>query len=88
MPRMLIALAILGLMTAPALAGSQVNIYAPSRNVVTVPESDPTTKAIQQNVAVTIVVRPYVSDRELARRALFQKWTGFINQYDGARYPF
>jgi hypothetical protein len=91
MPRIILALAILGLaLTVPAFAGSKVNIIYPSQARAVepaAPESQPV-KAIQQNVAVTIVVRPHVSNREIVKRALFQNWTGFINEYSGPRYPF
>jgi hypothetical protein len=88
MPRFLIALALLGFMTAPALAGSRVNIIYPTqRYAAPAPEKQPV-RAIQQNVAVTIVVVPYESRRDRTRRALFQNWTGFIKQYSGPRYPF
>jgi hypothetical protein len=87
---MLLALAILGLLTVPALAGSGVTIIQPTQSDTEPPaakESQPI-KAIQQNVAVTIIVRPYESRRARAKRALFQNYTGFIKEYSGPRYPF
>jgi hypothetical protein len=88
MPRFLIALALLGLMAGPALAGSSITIIYPTqRSAAPVAEKQPV-KAIQQNVAVTIVVVPYESRHARTKRALFQNWTGFYKQYSGPRYPF
>jgi hypothetical protein len=92
MPRILLALALLGFaFTAPAIAGSKVNIiYPPAYDAAAVAEAAPApAKTINQHVAVTIVVvRPRRSNREIVNRALFQNYTGFINEYSGPRYPF
>jgi hypothetical protein len=92
MPRIILALALLGFaLTLPAIAGSEVNIiYPPEQQAVTLPEPAPApAKTINQHVAVTIVViRPRASNREIVKRALFQNYTGFINEYSGPRYPF
>jgi hypothetical protein len=92
MPRILLAFAILGMMlTQPAAAGSKVTIiYPPQQQAVALPEPAPAPpKTVEQHVAVTIVVvRPHLSNREIVKRALFQNWTGFINEYSGPRYPF
>jgi hypothetical protein len=92
MPRILLAIAILGFaLTVPAFAGSGVDIiYPPPLEVpeTAVPPPAPApAKVIKQNVTV-IIVRPRLSNREIVKRALFQNYTGFINEYSGPRYPF
>jgi hypothetical protein len=93
MPRILLALAILGFaLTVPAFAGSGVDIiYPPALEIpeATVPPpATAPTKVIKQNVVTVIIVRPRLSNREIVKRALFQNYTGFINEYSGPRYPF
>lgn len=73
------------LCVAPAVAeAAKVNIIRPPKHrYVEAPAPGPVTV----NLQVVVVALP-VDRRRRVDRQLFQRWTGFIRQYSGRRYPF
>jgi hypothetical protein len=76
-------------------AAAEVNIiYPPKRErpVAYQEEARPVARArATVNQVVTVVVvrgRHRESRGEIAKRALFRNWTGFIDEYSGPKYPF
>jgi hypothetical protein len=90
MPRSLLSLAALVLLfSGPALAESTVNIiYPPHAPAVDLSDEEPDEDIQEDAAEYTVIERSQSPRRAIAKRALFQNWTGFIYQYDGARYPF
>ena len=81
------------LTATPALAnGADVNIVTPPQQEQYVPEQQPAERRAASpvivNVQVAVAVRPANSRYRRVDRQLFRRWTGFIRQYSGRRYPF
>jgi len=72
-------------------------VYADGVRVIRPPHRDPAapteSRVVEERQPVQVqigivVLGDFDSRRARVDRALFQRWTGFVRQYSGRRYPF